>query len=67
MTIDAAGLDLLFREARSQNKWRDEPVSDETIQALYDVLKFGPTSANCSPARFLPSRSSLRRAHGPSA
>jgi len=53
MTIDAAGLDLLFREARSQNKWRDEPVSDETIQALYDVLKFGPTSANCSPARFL--------------
>jgi 3-hydroxypropanoate dehydrogenase len=53
MTIDAAGLDLLFREARSQNKWRDEPVSDETIHALYDVLKFGPTSANCSPARFL--------------
>ena len=53
MTIDAAGLDLLFREARSQNAWKDEPVSDETIQALYDILKFGPTSANSSPARFV--------------
>ena len=53
MTIDANGLDLLFREARSHNKWRDEPVSDETLHALYDLLKFGPTSANCSPARFL--------------
>jgi 3-hydroxypropanoate dehydrogenase len=53
MTIDAAGLDLLFREARTHNKWRPEPISDETIQALYDVVKLGPTSANCSPARFL--------------
>ena len=53
MTIDAAGLDLLFREARSHNKWRDEPVSDETLRELYDLLKFGPTSANSSPARFL--------------
>lgn len=54
MTIDAAGLDLLFREARTQNKWQpDQPVSDEKLQELYEVLKFGPTSANCSPARFL--------------
>ncbi|MGE0223787.1 MAG: malonic semialdehyde reductase [Acetobacteraceae bacterium] len=53
MTIDAAGLDQLFREARSQNKWRDEPVTDEKLHELYDLLKFGPTSANCSPARFL--------------
>lgn len=54
MTIDAAGLDLLFREARTQNKWQpDQPVSDDTLNALYEVLKFGPTSANCSPARFL--------------
>ncbi len=53
MTIDAAGLDLLFREARSQNKWKDEPVSDETLHELYDLLKFGPTSANSSPARFV--------------
>jgi 3-hydroxypropanoate dehydrogenase len=53
MTLDPAGLDQLFREARSHNKWRDEPVSDETLRELYDLLKYGPTSANCSPARFL--------------
>lgn len=53
MTIDAAGLDLLFREARTHNKWHPDPVSDETLHELYDVLKQGPTSANCSPARFL--------------
>jgi 3-hydroxypropanoate dehydrogenase len=53
MTIEPTGLDLLFREARTHNKWRDEPVSDETLHALYDVMKFGPTSANSSPARFV--------------
>lgn len=53
MTIDAAGLELLFKEARSHNKWTDRPVSDETIRELYDILKFGPTSANSSPARFV--------------
>jgi 3-hydroxypropanoate dehydrogenase len=53
MTIDAAGLDLLFREARTHNKWHEDPVSDETLHELYDLLKQGPTSANCSPARFL--------------
>jgi 3-hydroxypropanoate dehydrogenase len=53
MTIEAAGLDLLFREARSHNKWSDEPVLDETLRELYDLLKYGPTSANCSPARFV--------------
>jgi 3-hydroxypropanoate dehydrogenase len=53
MTIDAAGLDLLFREARTHNKFFEDTVSDETIHELYDVLKQGPTSANCSPARFL--------------
>jgi 3-hydroxypropanoate dehydrogenase len=53
MTIDAAGLDLLFKEARTHNKWQTTPVSDETLQALYDILKFGPTSANSSPARFV--------------
>jgi 3-hydroxypropanoate dehydrogenase len=53
MTIDAAGLDLLFREARTHNKWHEDAVSDETLHELYDLLKQGPTSANCSPARFL--------------
>lgn len=53
MTLDAAGHDLLFREARTHNKWHDTPVSDETLRELYDILKFGPTSANSSPARFV--------------
>ncbi|MDQ2804063.1 MAG: malonic semialdehyde reductase [Pseudomonadota bacterium] len=50
---DAASLDLLFREARTHNQWRDEPISDDTLRELYDILKMGPTSANCSPGRFL--------------
>ena len=53
MTIDPTGLDLLFREARSHNKFTDEPVSDDTLRQLYDIVKMGPTSANSSPARFL--------------
>ena len=53
MSIDAAGHDLLFREARTHNKWHDKPITDETLHELYDILKFGPTSANSSPARFV--------------
>ena len=53
MTIDATGLELLFKAARTHNKWTDAPVSDETLHELYDILKFGPTSANTSPARFV--------------
>ncbi len=53
MILDDAALDALFREARTHNQWRDEPVSDDTLIALHGVLKFGPTSANSSPARFL--------------
>src|ERR1700722_10914679 len=53
MALDTAGLDLLFREARTHNRFTDQPVTDDELRALYDVLKMGPTSANCSPARFL--------------
>ena len=53
MTLDNAGLDLLFRKARSHNAWRDEPVDDAQLRALYDLMKWGPTSVNCSPARLL--------------
>ena len=52
-SIDSAGLDLLFREARTHNKFTPEAISDETLHELYDLLKFGPTSANSSPARFV--------------
>jgi 3-hydroxypropanoate dehydrogenase len=52
-TLDDAGLDLLFRNARSQNKWTDAPVPDDTLRELHNILKYAPTSANSSPARFL--------------
>ncbi len=51
--LDDLSLDQLFREARTFSNWRDRPVSPSLIQELYDLLKFGPTSANTSPARFL--------------
>lgn len=53
MVLDRAGLDLLFREARTHNRFTDQPVTEEELRALYDLLKLGPTSANSSPARFL--------------
>lgn len=45
--------ELLFTKARSFNKWQDRPVTDTQIAAIYDLAKMGPTSANCSPARFV--------------
>ena len=53
MRLDAADLDLLFREARTHNKWTDQPVTDDELRELHGILKQGPTSANSSPARFL--------------
>jgi 3-hydroxypropanoate dehydrogenase len=53
MALDDAALDQLFRQARTQNKWTDQPVTDDELRALYDLLKMAPTSANASPARFL--------------
>jgi len=46
-------LDLIFRNARSHSAWLDTPVSDEMLQQVYDTMKWGPTSANSSPARFV--------------
>jgi len=53
MTLPDAALDELFRTARTYRAWRDEAVSDETLRAVYDLLKWGPTSSNSSPARFV--------------
>jgi len=47
------GLDLIFREARTQNAWTDKPVGEVLLEAIYDLAKFGPTSANCSPMRIV--------------
>ncbi|MEM7650825.1 MAG: malonic semialdehyde reductase [Pseudomonadota bacterium] len=49
--LDDTVFDVLFRDARTYNAWQDKDVSDETLKALHDVVKFGPTSANCSPMR----------------
>jgi 3-hydroxypropanoate dehydrogenase len=46
-------LDQLFREARTHSAWLDKPVTDDTLRQLYDVMMWGPTSANANPARFL--------------
>jgi 3-hydroxypropanoate dehydrogenase len=51
--INDEALDTIFRAARTQNKWQGKPVSTAHLMALYDLLRMGPTSANCSPARFL--------------
>jgi 3-hydroxypropanoate dehydrogenase len=46
-------LDVIFREARTHNAWQDKPVSDALLKELYDLMKWGPTSANMSPARIV--------------
>ena len=51
--LDQSALDQLFVTARTQNGFTSEPVSDADLHRLYDLLKMGPTSANCSPARLV--------------
>ena len=50
--LNDAALDQLFRTARTYNAFSGE-VSDETLRRLYDLVKFGPTQANTTPARFV--------------
>ena len=50
--LDAHALDVLFREAHSTHAFT-EPVTDEQLRALYDLLKWGPTTFNTQPARFV--------------
>lgn len=52
-TLDDAGKDLLFRTARTQNSWQPKAVAEELLRAVYDLAKWGPTSANSMPARFV--------------
>ncbi|MFF7096881.1 malonic semialdehyde reductase [Streptomyces rubradiris] len=51
LVLDAAAQDLLFREARTANTFADEPVTEEQVQAIYDLVKYGPTAFNQSPLR----------------
>jgi 3-hydroxypropanoate dehydrogenase len=51
--LPVACLDQLFREARTYNAWLDKDVPDALLHELVDLMKLGPTSANCSPARLI--------------
>ncbi len=51
--LNDEALNTLFRDARTHTAWLDKPVSDDILRQLYDLLKWGPTSANCCPARIL--------------
>jgi 3-hydroxypropanoate dehydrogenase len=51
--ISSEALDVLFREARSYNAWLPRAVPEEKLRELYDLLKWGPTSANSCPTRFI--------------
>jgi 3-hydroxypropanoate dehydrogenase len=61
MQLDDLGLDLIFRAARTHNGWLDKPVSDTLIHQIYDLMKWAPTSANSSPARFVFVRSTAAK------
>jgi len=52
-TLDEAGLDLIFRAARTYNGYTDAPVTEADLRAIWDLMKWGPTSANMSPARIV--------------
>jgi 3-hydroxypropanoate dehydrogenase len=45
--------DILFRKAHTANGWVDKPVSDDILHKIYDIMKWGPTSFNCSPLRIV--------------
>jgi len=49
--LDDAALDLVFRAARTHNAWLDRAVPEVLLQDIYELYKWGPTSANCSPQR----------------
>jgi 3-hydroxypropanoate dehydrogenase len=51
--LDSAALDQIFRTARSYNGYLDKPVTQDQIEAIWDLMKMGPTSANCLPARLI--------------
>jgi 3-hydroxypropanoate dehydrogenase len=51
--VNDHALDVIFRDARSQNGFLDKDVPQVLMEAIYDLAKMGPTSANCSPARFV--------------
>ena len=61
--LDDEGQDLLFRKARSHNEWFPKEVADDVLRRVYELMKWGPTSGNCCPARvvFLRTRQAKER------
>lgn len=51
--LDDSGLDLLFQKARTPRRWMARPVEPALLRRLYSLVSLGPTSGNCSPARFV--------------
>ena len=60
--LNDQSLEQIFRSARTPNGWADRPVGDDTVREIYDLMKWGPTSANSSPARFVWVRSAAGKA-----
>ncbi len=52
-TVAASALDRIFRSARTYARWSSRSVAESVLHELYELLSLGPTSANCSPARFV--------------
>ncbi|MFI1253929.1 malonic semialdehyde reductase [Streptomyces netropsis] len=61
LALDAAAQDLLFRAAHTANTFTDEPVSDEQVQAIYDLVQYAPTAFNSTPLRVVLVRSEEAR------
>lgn len=61
MRLPDDALDQLFRTARTHRAWSGQPVSDATLRAVYDLMKFGPTSSNSSPGRIVFVRSAAAK------
>lgn len=53
IALDRAAQDLLFRAARTANAFTDEPVADEQVRAVHDLIRYGPTAMNAQPLRVL--------------
>src|SRR5690554_634409 len=49
--LSSEAMDQLFRQARTHIAWQDRDVSNEVLEQLYDLFKWGPTAMNCQPAR----------------
>lgn len=61
--LNDSAVDTIFRSARSHNSWLDKPVTQAQLEAIYDLMKWGPTSANAFPLRIVFVRSDEAKGH----